>query len=69
MERTLNQPHARHERKLKNPIIGLLDFVISYLERRKQRADLQCMSEHMLKDIGLSRADVMREASKPFWRP
>lgn len=32
------------------------------------RRELAGMSNHMLKDIGISRADAMAEASKPFWR-
>jgi uncharacterized protein YjiS (DUF1127 family) len=26
------------------------------------------LDDHLLHDIGLSRSDVEREASKPFWR-
>ena len=33
-----------------------------------QRRHLQFLSDHMLRDIGLTRADVRAEASKPFWR-
>lgn len=36
-------------------------------ERLKQRAALAEMDERMLKDIGLSRADALVEADKPFW--
>ncbi|MGH6903812.1 MAG: DUF1127 domain-containing protein [Geminicoccaceae bacterium] len=27
------------------------------------------LSDHMLRDIGLTRADAWAEADKPFWRP
>jgi uncharacterized protein YjiS (DUF1127 family) len=30
---------------------------------------LLTLDDWLLKDIGLSRADVLREALKPFWRP
>lgn len=33
-----------------------------------QRQLLASLSDHQLKDIGLSRGDVLHEASKPFWR-
>jgi len=33
----------------------------------RERRQLQALSDHMLKDIGLTRADVEREASRPFW--
>jgi uncharacterized protein YjiS (DUF1127 family) len=36
-------------------------------ERARQRRHLQHLSEHMLRDLGLSRADVHAEADKPFW--
>ena len=39
-----------------------------WLERARQRRELQQLGDHMLKDIGLSRADVEAEISKPFWR-
>lgn len=38
------------------------------LERRRQRLALREMSEHMLRDIGLSRSQAYNEAAKPFWR-
>lgn len=34
---------------------------------RHERRQLWRLSDAMLKDIGLSRADVEREASRPFW--
>ena len=37
-------------------------------DRARQRRHLQSLSDHMLRDIGLSRADVRAEAGKPFWR-
>jgi uncharacterized protein YjiS (DUF1127 family) len=42
--------------------------VLNWLERARQRRQLQQLSDHMLKDVGLSRADVEAETSKPFWR-
>ena len=44
-------------------------MVLIWLERARQRRQLQQLSDHMLKDIGLSRADVEAEVTKPFWRP
>jgi uncharacterized protein YjiS (DUF1127 family) len=42
--------------------------VMAWFERTRQRRQLQQLGDHMLKDIGLSRADVEAEISKPFWR-
>ena len=36
-------------------------------EVSKQRSDLKNLSDHFLKDIGISRVDAEREASRPFW--
>ena len=38
-------------------------------ERARERRQLQSMSDHMLRDLGLGRADVDAETAKPFWRP
>lgn len=32
-----------------------------------QRAELEQLSDELLNDIGISRADALREASRPFW--
>jgi uncharacterized protein YjiS (DUF1127 family) len=45
------------------------ETLLSWLERAHQRRHLRTLSDHMLRDIGLSRADVESEAGKPFWRP
>ncbi|MFO1036635.1 MAG: DUF1127 domain-containing protein [Geminicoccaceae bacterium] len=36
-------------------------------ERRRQRRALLSLDDHMLKDLGLTRADAWREGRKPFW--
>jgi uncharacterized protein YjiS (DUF1127 family) len=41
---------------------------LAWLERARQRRQLQQLGDHMLKDIGISRADVEAEVAKPFWR-
>jgi uncharacterized protein YjiS (DUF1127 family) len=45
-----------------------VDLLLTWHERAQQRRHLQTLSEHMLRDIGLTRADVLVETSKPFWR-
>ena len=41
-----------------------------WAERRAQRKTLGELAEdrHLLQDIGLTRAQALREAAKPFWR-
>jgi uncharacterized protein YjiS (DUF1127 family) len=48
---------------------AFLRIVAESLRRSRQRHDLALLSEHSLRDIGLSRADVEFELRKPFWRP
>jgi uncharacterized protein YjiS (DUF1127 family) len=43
------------------------DTVLLWLERRRQRRALGGLSDHMLKDLGLSRSDAGRESGKRFW--
>ena len=40
-----------------------------WLDRSRQRRQLAQLSDHMLRDIGLTRVDAWAEADKPFWRP
>jgi uncharacterized protein YjiS (DUF1127 family) len=46
-----------------------VDLLLIWHQRARDRQQLQSLSDHMLRDIGLTRADVFLEASKPFWRP
>jgi len=47
---------------------SLLRHIVTWLERSRERQALLALDDWVLKDIGLSRADVMRESDKPFWR-
>ena len=44
------------------------DLLLLWHGRARQRRQLQNLSDRMLRDIGLTRGDVMAESSKPFWR-
>lgn len=44
------------------------DLLLTWHERARQRRQLRTLSDHILRDIGLTRADVLAETSKPFWR-
>ncbi|MGH7003819.1 MAG: DUF1127 domain-containing protein [Alphaproteobacteria bacterium] len=45
-----------------------LTKIVEWQERAEQRVHLAGMDERMRKDIGISYADAVREADKPFWR-
>lgn len=49
-------------------VAALFDGLATWTERRRQRRSLERMPDHMLADIGLSRADAEQETEKPFWR-
>jgi uncharacterized protein YjiS (DUF1127 family) len=36
-------------------------------ERARQRALLEEMDDHQLRDIGITRAEALGEAGRPFW--
>jgi uncharacterized protein YjiS (DUF1127 family) len=41
-----------------------------WIARRRQRerlGELALLDDRLLKDIGVSREDALREAAKPFW--
>ena len=44
------------------------EIVCLWQRRSEERYRLHELDERMLKDIGVSRADVSREARKPFWQ-
>ncbi len=56
-------------RGLRAGAIGAFEILLQWQQRASQRSHLAALGDHLLKDMGLSRADVAREASKPFWRP
>jgi uncharacterized protein YjiS (DUF1127 family) len=65
-------PPGPISRRLGRPITGLVEGVTAWLrrwrERAKSRQHLSALSDHMLKDLGLSRAQVENEIAKSFWR-
>ena len=53
-------------------IAGLASTIRRWVARSQQRRALREIAErtddHLLKDIGVSRGQVLREAAKPFWQ-
>ncbi len=45
-----------------------IGLVLTWQQRARERRQLASMDEFGLKDIGLTRVDVLREADKPFWQ-
>ena len=46
---------------------GLLNRLAVWLEVRRERRQLLSMSDYMLHDIGISRADAEGEGTRRFW--
>ncbi len=55
-------------RALSLELIDLGNLLLLWLARYRERRKLQTLSDHMLRDMGVSRADADREAMKRFWR-
>jgi uncharacterized protein YjiS (DUF1127 family) len=49
-------------------VAAALRLVRLWRRRVRDRALLAAFDDRMLRDIGVTRADVTREIDKPFWR-
>jgi uncharacterized protein YjiS (DUF1127 family) len=58
-------PPARHRR---SPVAWLLAWIGAAMDRRDQRLRLATLDPHLLRDIGLTRAEARAEAERPCWR-
>jgi uncharacterized protein YjiS (DUF1127 family) len=62
-------PAPRHgPRRVPFSLSKFFDVLLLWLQRRRERRELVGLSDHVLKDIGLTRADAEGEACKAFWR-
>ena len=68
---TIGLPRAAFVRPLatlRQGLIVVAETLVRWQERADQRLRLSGLDEHLLKDIGLSRADTLPESAKPFWK-
>ena len=49
-------------------ISGAIETLLVWCERRRERRDLASLNDQILRDVGLTRADIEREYRKPFWQ-
>ena len=66
--RTSHRPAGGLLQAVSRAVVSAADTVATWQERRRQRRALESLPDHLLSDIGVSRADVDYEADKPFWR-
>jgi uncharacterized protein YjiS (DUF1127 family) len=71
MERQQNEMSVGVEALRLSRLSKHLSAALAQLRRWRQlskdRAELARMSDDRLRDIGLSRAEVLKEATRPFW--
>jgi uncharacterized protein YjiS (DUF1127 family) len=46
---------------------GLLGYLAAVNDRARVRHQLRTMDDHIFRDIGVTRADVLGEVRKPLW--
>lgn len=67
----LIQRYERHYRlnlvALRVFLLGAIGSLSLQAARHRQRRQLLKLDERQLMDLGLSREQVLKEASKPFW--
>jgi len=66
--RTLNSGHGGFAGRAVGFVVAVVDLLYLWQQRLRDRDILRQMTTAQLKDIGISRADALEEADKPFWR-
>jgi uncharacterized protein YjiS (DUF1127 family) len=64
---TIDQIQSGHPRRARLLETLLLRLTL-WRQRARERRQLSSLDGYLLKDIGLSAADVWQETHKPFWR-
>jgi uncharacterized protein YjiS (DUF1127 family) len=50
-------------------LLRTIELVLAWNDVARQRRSLLELDDRLLKDIGITRADAEREASRQFWAP
>ncbi len=59
--------HGLVSRLVRLPL-AILETLLAWQERDRQRRHLVALDDRLLSDMGFSRAEAEREAAIPFWR-
>ncbi|HKP27513.1 MAG TPA: DUF1127 domain-containing protein [Dongiaceae bacterium] len=63
-----NRKHLPALQRAVFALCRVVDVLLLWQERHRERRNLAMLSDHMLKDLGVSRADIDVEMRKRFWR-
>ncbi len=63
-----NSGWSRFVHTLDNGLETVIDHLVTWQRRHKDRMHLMALDDRLLHDIGISAADVEHEVSKPFWK-
>ncbi|MEZ5670308.1 MAG: DUF1127 domain-containing protein [Alphaproteobacteria bacterium] len=61
-------PAGRGVAMVVNAVRAMVMAIDTIVTRQRARRHLESLDDRMLKDIGLTHADVFVESRKPFWR-
>ena len=50
-------------------VVGVPNTLYTWQQRYRMRRELAHPDERLLRDMGISRYDAVREARRPFWLP
>ncbi|BCG24204.1 hypothetical protein TUM18999_23950 [Pseudomonas tohonis] len=59
--------HPTHRPAVRGSHLSIGARMLRWYQLYRQRRELAGLSDAMLKDLGLSRGDVMQESERPFW--
>ncbi|WP_298724492.1 DUF1127 domain-containing protein [uncultured Ferrovibrio sp.] len=52
---------------LQEAVLQGVYLLLKWQRRARSRGELAELTDHQLRDVGLSRADIAKETNKPFW--
>lgn len=61
-------PEGGFRSAMRRSVIRMVEAFLAWHDRARERRALLELSDHMLRDIGISRAAAQGEAAKAFWR-
>jgi uncharacterized protein YjiS (DUF1127 family) len=56
------------DQEIREPNMSAMKTIRKWQQRVRARHELAALGDRMLKDIGITRADAVAQAGKPFWK-